>query len=59
MAENGKPPSLIQDGWNPAIPFTAQFIGKALPVDAGEVDAIAGATITTSAMIEALNSLAE
>ena len=39
--------------------FIAQFIGKALPVDAAEIDAIAGATITTNAVIEALNSLAK
>ena len=39
--------------------FIAQFIGKALPVDAGEIDAIGGATITTNAVLEALNSLAK
>lgn len=39
--------------------FTSQFIGKTLPVDAGEIDAVSGATITTNAVIEALNSLAK
>ncbi|NLD82757.1 MAG: FMN-binding protein [Clostridiales bacterium] len=38
--------------------FTAQFIGKTLPVSAEEIDAISGATITTNAVIEAVNSLA-
>ena len=36
--------------------FTAQFIGKALPVALGEdVDALAGATMTSDAVIQALN----
>lgn len=39
--------------------FTAQFIGKTLPVAAEEIDAITGATITTNAVIEAVNSLAK
>ncbi|MBR1407493.1 MAG: FMN-binding protein [Clostridia bacterium] len=39
--------------------FTAQFIGKTLPIDAAEVDGIAGASITTNAVVEALNSLAK
>ena len=39
--------------------FTSQFIGKTLPVDAAEIDAIAGATITTNAVIDAVNGLAE
>ena len=39
--------------------FTAQFIGKTLPVTLGEdVDAVAGATITSIAVVDALNSLA-
>ena len=39
--------------------FTAQFIGKTLPVTLGEdVDAVAGATITSTAVVDALNSLA-
>ena len=37
--------------------FTAQFIGKTLPVTLGEdVDAVAGATITSTAVVDALNS---
>ena len=36
--------------------FTAQFIGKTLPVAAADIDAIAGATITTNAVIEAINT---
>ena len=36
--------------------FTAQFIGKTLPVEG--IDAIASATITTNAVVDALNSLA-
>ena len=35
--------------------FQAQFIGKTLPVSADAIDAIAGATITTTAVIEAIN----
>ena len=35
--------------------FKAQFIGKTLPVSAADIDAIAGATITTNAVIEAIN----
>ena len=37
--------------------FTRQFIGMTLPVDANSVEAISGATITTQAVIDALNSL--
>ena len=37
--------------------FKAQFIGKTLPVAAADVDGIAGATITTNAVIDALNSI--
>ena len=37
--------------------FTAQFIGKTLPLTAADIDGIAGATITTNAVIEALNSI--
>ncbi len=37
--------------------FKAQFIGKTLPVAASDVDGIAGATITTNAVIEALNTI--
>ena len=39
--------------------FTKQFIGKALPVELGkDVDAVSGATITSTAVVDALNSLA-
>ena len=39
--------------------FTDQFLGKAGPFTYGEngVDAIAGATVTSTAVLEALNSL--
>ena len=36
--------------------FQSQFIGKTLPVAASDVDGIAGATITTNAVIEAINT---
>ena len=36
--------------------FQKQFIGKTLPLTAADIDAIAGATITTNAVIEALNA---
>ncbi|MBR3872960.1 MAG: FMN-binding protein [Clostridia bacterium] len=38
--------------------FKLQFIGKKLPVSEAEIDAIAGATITTRAVISALNAIA-
>ncbi len=38
--------------------FQKQFIGKALPVAIEDIDAIAGATITSKAVIEAINSAA-
>ena len=38
--------------------FKAQFIGKTLPLTAADIDAIAGATITTNAVIEAINAAA-
>ena len=38
--------------------FQNQFIGKSLPVAVTDIDAIAGATITTNAVIEAINSAA-
>ena len=39
--------------------FTKQFIGKTLPVKLGEgIDAVASATITSTAVVDALNSLA-
>ena len=39
--------------------FKAQFIGKTLPITAADIDAIAGATFTTNAVVEALNSVVE
>ena len=38
--------------------FTSQFIGKTLPVTLGEdVDEVSGATITSTVVVNALNSL--
>ena len=38
--------------------FTSQFIGKTLPVTLGEdVDEVAGATITSTVVVNTLNSL--
>ena len=39
--------------------FVNQFIGKTCPVQAADIDAIAGATITTNAVLEALNAAYE
>ena len=40
--------------------FLAQFIGKSLPVALGDgLDAVSGATVTSSAVVEALNSATE
>ena len=39
--------------------FKNQFIGKVLPIAASDIDAIAHATITTNAVIEALNQAAQ
>ena len=39
--------------------FIKQFIGKTLPIDVSDIDAISGATITTNAVIEALNAAYE
>lgn len=36
--------------------FAAQFIGKSLPVSIDDIDAISGATITTNAVLEAVNT---
>ena len=36
--------------------FQNQFIGKALPLTAADIDGIAGATVTTNAVIEAVNA---
>ena len=38
--------------------FAAQFVGKTLPISISDIDAITGATITTTAVVDALNSLA-
>ena len=38
--------------------FAEQFVGKTLPISISDIDAIAGATITTTAVVDALNSLA-
>lgn len=37
--------------------FQDQFIGKTLPLTASDIDGIAGATITTKAVLEAVNSI--
>ena len=38
--------------------FTKQFIGKTLPVELGkDVDAVSGATITSTVVVDALNGL--
>ena len=40
--------------------FTQQFIGKTLPVELGtDVDAVTGATVTSQAVVDALNALAK
>ena len=36
--------------------FLQQFLGKSLPVDRDEVDALSGATISSQAVVDALNS---
>lgn len=35
--------------------FTDQYLGKTIPVDASEVDAVSGATLTSQAVTEAIN----
>ena len=41
-------------------PFLHQFIGKSLPLTPGEdIDALAGATVTSSAVVDALNQATE
>ena len=35
--------------------FTSQFVGKTLPVTSGDIDAISGATITTNAVLDAVD----
>ena len=39
--------------------FTDQFVGKTLPLADGDIDAISGATITTNAVLEAVNAIYE
>ena len=39
--------------------FTDQFVGKTLPLKDGDVDAISGATITTNAVLDAVNAIYE
>jgi len=39
--------------------FKAQFIGKTIPVSMDQIDAITGATITTEAVVKAINSIFE
>ena len=38
--------------------FQAQFIGKTIPLTMDDIDALAGATVTTTAVIEAINTIA-
>ena len=35
--------------------FTKQFVGKTLPLESGDIDGISGATITTEAVVRAIN----
>ena len=37
--------------------FTSQFIGKTLPVTAADIDGISGATITTTAVLNAIDMI--
>ena len=39
--------------------FTDQFVGKTLPLKDGDIDAISGATITTNAVLDAVNAIYE
>lgn len=39
--------------------FTDRFIGKTLPIKAGDIDVIAGATVSSKAVIDAVNRAAE
>ena len=36
--------------------FTSQFAGKTIPVSLGDIDAVAGATITSTAVVDAINA---
>ena len=38
--------------------FQAQFIGKTVPLTMDDIDALAGATVTTTAVVEAINTIA-
>ena len=35
--------------------FTKQFVGKVLPLEVGDIDGVSGATITTEAVVKAIN----
>ena len=37
-------------------PFTSQFVGKSIPVEVSDVDAVSGATMTSDAIVKAVNS---
>ena len=39
--------------------FQAQFIGKAMPLTLSDIDAIAGATVTSTAVVDAMNAAYE
>ena len=39
--------------------FTSQFIGKKIPMTMADVDAITGATVTTTAVVDAINQIAD
>ena len=39
--------------------LTDQFVGKTLPLKDGDIDAISGATITTNAVLDAVNAIYE
>ena len=39
--------------------FRKQFIGKKIPVAIEEIDAITGATVTTTAVVNAISQIAE
>ena len=39
--------------------FTSQFIGKKIPVTMADVDAITAATVTTTAVVDAINQIAD
>ena len=39
--------------------FTQQFVGKSLPVELGDIEAVAGATVSTKAVLAAINQAYE